>query len=172
MFKHLQNVNRELPYTDALLALSDAPLAYFGCAILLEGQKNGLSRQIDCPFLPYTSSLPWFKGARKAVGGGQKRVRVRYVVKQSFYPRPVFVSSRSRSPGRPVVPLHPRACWSAEGHPWLQVYTCILIFFVPIIDVHLTFTSGLRLSVILHDLRSEFWWRLEGFICTNSASCM
>ena len=37
---------------------SDAPLAYFGCAILLEGQKNGLSRQIDCPFLPYTSSLP------------------------------------------------------------------------------------------------------------------
>ena len=47
-----------IPYTDALLALSDAPLAYFGCAILLEGQKNGLSRQIDCPFLPYTSSLP------------------------------------------------------------------------------------------------------------------
>ena len=70
--------SNSIPYTDALLAPSDATLAYPGCAILLDGQKTWLSRQIHCPFLPDSSSHPGCKGAKKSVGGGQKRVRVRY----------------------------------------------------------------------------------------------
>ena len=30
----------QVPYTDTLLAPSDAPLSYVGCAILLDGQNN------------------------------------------------------------------------------------------------------------------------------------
>ena len=43
---------RLLPYTDPLLAPSDAPFAFLGCAILLDGQKNWLNRQIHCALLP------------------------------------------------------------------------------------------------------------------------
>ena len=45
-----------VPHTDTLLALSDAALAYLGFAILLDGQKNWLSRLICCLFLPGKSS--------------------------------------------------------------------------------------------------------------------
>ena len=64
-----------------LLAPSDTPLAYPGCAFLLDGEKNWLSRQIHCPFLPDSSIKPpsLMQGGHKGVGGGQKRVRVRYV---------------------------------------------------------------------------------------------
>ena len=78
LWSNLKRLLPELPYTDALLAPSDATLAYPGCAILLDGQKTWLSRQIHCPLLPDSSSHPGCKGAKKSVGGGQKRVRVRY----------------------------------------------------------------------------------------------
>ena len=54
-----ENLEENLvPYTDALLAPSDTSLAYLGFAILLDGQKIWLGRQIHCPFLPNLSSLP------------------------------------------------------------------------------------------------------------------
>ena len=90
-----------IPSTDALLAPSDTTLAYPGCAILLDGQKIWLSRQIHCPFLPHSSSLPWCKGAKTGVGGGQKRVRVRYVLlTSSFWFKHLFrkVTSKKINP--------------------------------------------------------------------------
>ena len=56
-----------VPYTDALLAL----WCVLGYAILLDGLKNWLSRQIHCPFLPDTSSLPWCKRGKVVSEGAR-----------------------------------------------------------------------------------------------------
>ena len=57
----------QLLYTDTLLTPSDAPLAYLGWAILLDGQKSWLRRQNHWQFLPSTSSLAWCKRAKFAL---------------------------------------------------------------------------------------------------------
>ena len=72
-------------YTDALLAPSDTPLAYPGCAILLDGQKK-LAKQVNSLPISARLKLPFLmQGAKKGVARGQKRDRVRhFLIRHKF----------------------------------------------------------------------------------------
>ena len=69
-----------IPYTGALLAPSDAPLAYLGCAILLDWQKKLAKQTIVLPISARHKQPPLIQRGQRGVGGGQKRVRVWYAI--------------------------------------------------------------------------------------------
>ena len=66
----------QVPYTDTLLAPSDAPLSYVGCAILLDGQKNWPRQAKSLLISARLREPPLMQGGQSGVAGGKNRVRI------------------------------------------------------------------------------------------------
>ena len=66
----------QVAYTDTLLAPSDAPMSYVGCAILLDGQKNW-PRGAKSLLISARHQEPIHDArGQSGVAGGKNRVRI------------------------------------------------------------------------------------------------